>query len=123
MSQTIGSMLGDFFNGLIAPIRVFFKWVTWVGVVIVGFFTALVKYTFDGLQILFDMMAGLPTITSNVQDAISSGDSLTGFSLFIVTINTFFPLDLVVAYISLILQLWVFVHVYRFVKSWIPTMS
>lgn len=123
MSNTVGSILGDFFEGLIAPIRIFFNWVKWTGVVIVGFFSVLLKFAWEGVQILFNQMIGLPDLVSSTQSAIASGGQLTGFPLFIVTINTFFPLDLCVAYISLLIQLWIFWIIYRFVKSWIPTLS
>jgi len=123
MSNTVGSILSDFFSGLIHPLRILVKWFSWVSVTIVGFVYFLIKYTFDGVQLLFDQIQLAPDLIAAGQSAVSSGGALSGFPLFATVINTFIPADLMLAYFSLILQFWIWMLVYRAIKSWIPTLS
>jgi len=120
------STIGDFFSELVAFIaegfRLFISWWRWIYTVLIGFIYAIIKFSCWGIQKLLDLIVQVPALVSDVQTAVDGG-SVSGFSLFIVTMNTFFPLDLLMAFFSILFQLWIFGLVYRFIKSLVPGLS
>jgi hypothetical protein len=81
-----------------------------------------VKFTLYAIGVIWqELIPALGAIYEEVGNAVNGQPSPV--STFLVTVNTFFPLDLLVVYLSLLIQLWAFWNVYRLVKSWIPTLS
>lgn len=122
MSSGLLGFLGEFFQGLIYPIRLFLKWCNWMGMVVFGFIWTIVKFTFAGLSALYTHIQGMASLY-NETGSVISGQTPSAFSTIFTTVNTFVPLDLVLVYFSLLIQLWLFWNVYRLVKSWLPTLS
>jgi hypothetical protein len=110
-------------NGLAAPIGAFLRWCNWMGFVIFGFFWTVIKFTWQGLTMLYAHIGAAGEMYGDVSSAIAGNNSGGGFSTILCAANTFIPIDLFFAYMGLALQMWIFWNLYRLVKSWIPTVA
>lgn len=119
----ISNWLGDFFNGFMEPMRLFLKWCNWMGVVLFSFFYTLVKVVMYSCRVIFDHITATQSLYASAGSAISGNTATSAFSDWFVAINTFIPLDLILVYVSIIFQLWLFWNTYRLAKSWIPTLA
>jgi len=122
MSEGITGFFSDFFAGLMAPIKLFLKWCNWMGFVVFGSIYTIVKFTWDGLALLYDHILGMGALYAETGQVLN-GHAMTATATFLTTVNTFFPLDLVIAMFSILIQLWIFWNIYRLIRSWIPTLS
>ena len=120
--MTINQFLSDFVAGFLTPVRLFFQWCNWMGFVVFTFIYTIVKLTYYALHAIFLQLSQMGTLYQKVSDTLHGGPP-SGLVNFFVIINTFFPLDLVLVYLSLLIQLWMFWNIYRFAKSWIPTLT
>jgi len=109
-------------EGLMNLLRPFIKLFSCQAVTLFTFFFTIIKFSARALNDLFQIATQAPAVYEGVTVAIN-GQTLSGTGLFLVTINTFFPLDLVLTYFALMVELWIFWNGYRLVKSWIPTLS
>lgn len=115
-------ILWGIWNGIANPIKWFLRWCNWMGVVVFGFIWSVVKFTWYGLSVLYDHILGIGALYGGASSAMS-GQNTSPFVDVLVAVNTFVPIDLLFAYLSLLLQMWIFWNIYRLVKSWIPTLA
>lgn len=120
---TLSTFLGDFFQGLLAPLKFILKWGTWIGTVIGGAIFFIIKFTFLGINAIYTQILGIGSLYTTAGSAVSSGSGLSDYADAFLIVNTFFPLDMVLAMFSVVIQLWIFWIVYRAIKSWIPALS